>query len=169
MLIWFAFCFFTLLFAIDMQLIWLLGVYVGLCAVFGPMVFFLHTFCYTRSATALWRTRLCCYRPCPEPLTVRTDEVMPLNAVLIEQTTVEPFDPIPLPANLIPIDSPPAEFEVINPPDNYVGPITNVPVQQPVIIQHSTEPVQETSPEEFYNWVTHSDNIKAENVLFKRP
>jgi hypothetical protein len=59
-----------------MQLIWLLGVYVGLCAVFGPMVFFFHTYCYQRTSTALWRTRLCCYRPCPETLvTVRTEEI----------------------------------------------------------------------------------------------
>lgn len=84
---------------------------------------------------------------------------------MISQTVVEPFEPIPQPVVVMPIMDPPAEFEVINPPENYVGPMTNVPVQ-PVMISH--EEVQETSPDDFYSWVTRNDDVKAENVLFKR-
>ncbi|KAI6175994.1 hypothetical protein M3Y97_00750600 [Aphelenchoides bicaudatus] len=170
LILFFGFCFFTLLFAIDMQLIWLLGVYVGLCALFGPMVFVYHTYCYPRTAAAMWRMKLCCYRPCPEPLTIRTEEIAPLNEMIM-QTTVEPVEYIPQPNDVIPVYNPPpvTEFEVINPPDNFVGPVTNVPVQQPVMMQNNTNAVEETSPEEFYNWVTHPSNERAENVLFKRP
>jgi hypothetical protein len=96
--------------------------------------------------------------------------------VIIAQTYYEPVEPIPpQPVTIMPMMSPPAEFEIINPPDNYVGPITNVPVTSVPVQQTLQQPmmpndgVQETNPDDFYNWVVHPDNIKAENVLFKRP
>jgi hypothetical protein len=51
------------------------------------------------------------------------------------QTIVEPYDPLPLPADPMPVYNPPpeAEFEVINPPDNYQGPVTNVTPPQPFV------------------------------------
>jgi hypothetical protein len=86
--------------------------------------------------------------------------------MIINQTSVEPIEPIPQAAMPV-FMSPPAEFEIINPPDNYMGPITNVPTQP--YVMPSNEKAQETSPDEFYNWVVHPDNKKAEDVLFKRP
>jgi hypothetical protein len=52
--------------------------------------------------------------------------------MVMSQTIVEPFENIPQPVEPMVPYNPPAEFEVINPPENFVGPVTNVPPPQPV-------------------------------------
>lgn len=47
----------------------------------------------------------------------------------------------PQPISTVPIENPPAEFEIIHPPDNYVGPITNVSAQQVQPIQPIKAPM----------------------------
>lgn len=58
--------------------------------------------------------------------------------MVISQTVVEPIEMIPQPVEPIFAPSPPsvAEFEVINPPENYAGPITNVPQPEPFVVQN---------------------------------
>ena len=63
--IWFAFCFFCLLFAVDMQRVWLFAVYLALCLTFGPLILIFHTFCYEKIAARLFaRFGLSVYKPC---------------------------------------------------------------------------------------------------------
>jgi hypothetical protein len=64
---WFAMCFFLLLFGIDMQRLWIIGLYLGICILFGPIFFILHTFCYEKTAVKLhMKTGLGFYKPCPQ-------------------------------------------------------------------------------------------------------
>ncbi|KAH7730455.1 Protein R12H7.4 [Aphelenchoides avenae] len=66
LLSWFCMCYFTLLFAVDMQLFWLCIVYAVLCLVYGPMIFVLHTYCYVGTSTAIFNSLgLGFYKPCP--------------------------------------------------------------------------------------------------------
>ena len=41
---WFLMAYFTLMFAVDMQTLWLAIVYFAICLVLGPLLFFAHTF-----------------------------------------------------------------------------------------------------------------------------
>lgn len=45
----------------------IVGFYMGLCMLFGPIFFILHTFCYEKSAVKLHlKTGLSFYKPCPQ-------------------------------------------------------------------------------------------------------
>ncbi|KAI6236159.1 hypothetical protein M3Y95_00128000 [Aphelenchoides besseyi] len=179
-LLMFTFCFFTLLFAIDMQLIWLAAIYLAECVLFGPLVFVLHTYCYRKTARTLWRTRICFYKPCPQKqLEIANGEEKPLQEMpkndlpppLTEPVipmVMEDGDPIPHVVNVIPVH-PPAEFEVINPPENDV-PVTKSLLTPPPNKVNNDSNDSETSPEDFYRWVTHGeDDVKAQQILFRKP
>ncbi|CAD5225183.1 unnamed protein product [Bursaphelenchus okinawaensis] len=172
---WFLFCFFCLLFAVDMQRVWLFGVYLGLCIIFGPMIFVLHTYCYEKSCRRLFETTgFTFYKPCP---TKKGDP----NHVeqVIEKVDLRKKNALtdPLPPKKKEEEPPPVPVEaagVLIPPSELAPLPLGAPTVPQVPVSNVAGPsdlaTNPTSSQEFYNWLTDKNNVpgQAENVLFKK-
>uniref|UniRef100_A0A915EFN8 Uncharacterized protein n=1 Tax=Ditylenchus dipsaci TaxID=166011 RepID=A0A915EFN8_9BILA len=167
LLSWFLMTFFTLLFAVDMQLFWLCITYVVLVTIFGPMLFILHTHNYVNSCNGMYSlTHLSFYNPCvvKRPQSSRTT----------------PPAPPPPPAQLLKNDVKEVVVRptsasspiVLNPTSTPGGNVVSLPtpiilpaVQQPVGVpsQMLTDPnTGPASAQQFYDWLTdrNVDNIE---------
>ncbi|CAD5231553.1 unnamed protein product [Bursaphelenchus xylophilus] len=172
---WFCACFFCLLFAVDMQKTWLFGVYLGLCVIFGPMLFVFHTYCYEKSCRRLFETTgFTFYKPCPtkkgdpnhvEKVVEKTDlrEKKPLTDPIIPPNPEKPeLPPAPVTSDVV---LPPPMVDVPTPmPNSGIPAPVAAPTGGPV------GPHNPTSSQDFYNWLTDKSTApgQAENVLFKK-
>jgi len=162
----FEMCFFSLLFALDMQRLWVVALYVSLCILFGPLLFIFHTYCYEQVAVPVYaRTSLIFYRPCKP-----TEKGGKVNAAVEEKVDLRQRHPLTDP---IILSRKPGD---LLPP----RPISAARVNNPLLIQTpraggpaaltSTEFLP-TSSQELYNWITDRNfaNVtEVENVLFKK-
>lgn len=89
---WFCIVYFLLLFGIDMQKIWIMGLYTGLSTLFGPVLLILHTFCYEESSVKLFaKTGLGFYKPCPHKM---NKEEGPDNNAKVDLRNKHPVTPL---------------------------------------------------------------------------
>ncbi|KAI6186755.1 hypothetical protein M3Y98_00167000 [Aphelenchoides besseyi] len=162
----FCLCFFCLLFGIDMQRLWLIGVYLGVCILFGPLIFILHTYCYEKGSIRLFaKTGLNFYKPCQLKKNVTVEN----EASKVDLRTKHPLtDPIVSRDNLKETaDLPPQ-------------PISGIAVNNPPLESYNAGVGKSTTdldymptrPQELYDWLVTDPNAQnvddVENVLFKK-
>ncbi|KAI6197311.1 hypothetical protein M3Y94_01208900 [Aphelenchoides besseyi] len=69
LLLWTCTAVFSLMFAVDMQIVWLHIVYFVVTLLLGPIIFVCHTFSHAQTCISLFAlTSLPFYQPCPPPL-----------------------------------------------------------------------------------------------------
>ncbi|KAI6236864.1 hypothetical protein M3Y95_00203900 [Aphelenchoides besseyi] len=165
----FCLCFFCLLFGVDMQRLWLIGVYLGVCILFGPLIFILHTYCYEKGSIRLFaKTGLNFYKPCQlkKNVTVENETSKvdlrtkhPLTDPIVSRDKNETVDLPPQPVSGIAVNNPPLES-------------FNAGVRKST--NNLDEPTEylPTRPQELYDWLVTDPNAQnvndAENVLFKK-
>uniref|UniRef100_A0A7E4VJX8 GPS domain-containing protein n=1 Tax=Panagrellus redivivus TaxID=6233 RepID=A0A7E4VJX8_PANRE len=144
------------MFALDTQRFWIFALFLGFCAFLGPAIFVVHTLCYQKTASKIWRaTGIDFYRPCPRQKKV-------------SQVYRPPTPPrSPVSATVAP--EPQKQKEPVNP---YSDTYNAYPPPRPMAPQngpnYSNDP---TRSGEFYDWVADRDAStvhQAKDVLFRR-